>query len=173
MHWNSGQCSSAQYWPWMVFDHWVLYWIVPVLQGLLSRYKDRLVQTTREERTHVFQDYATLLSTVLTNLSQSTTRGDNSQPASISAEEVVPTLSFLMDNAFLFTPSGLWPIVVSVMELVKTTVHVAPSVSSRWPWYLFCIGQFSKAGLLEWMRFVIFRARSCERLQRTSGPISE
>ena len=35
------------------------------------------------------------------------------------------------------------------------------------------IGQFSEAGLLEWMRFVIFRARSRERSQRTSGPISE
>ena len=120
---------------WFLISEW-LYWIVPVLQGLLSRYKDRLVQTTREERTHVFQDYATLLSTVLTNRSQSTPRGDNSQPGSISAEEVVPTLSFLMDNAFLFTPSGLWPIVVSVMELVKTTDHVAPSVGSRWPLYL-------------------------------------
>ena len=35
------------------------------------------------------------------------------------------------------------------------------------------IGQLSEAGLLEWMRFVIFRARSHERSQRTSGPISE
>ena len=35
------------------------------------------------------------------------------------------------------------------------------------------IGRFSEAGLLEWMRFVIFRARSRERSQRTSGPISE
>ena len=35
------------------------------------------------------------------------------------------------------------------------------------------IGRFSEAGLLEWMRFVIFRARCRERLQRTSGPISE
>ena len=35
------------------------------------------------------------------------------------------------------------------------------------------IGRFSEAGLLEWMRFVIFRARSRERSQRTSRPISE
>ena len=35
------------------------------------------------------------------------------------------------------------------------------------------IGRFSEAGLLEWMRFVIFRARCRERSQRTSGPISE
>ena len=35
------------------------------------------------------------------------------------------------------------------------------------------IGRFSEAGLLEWMRFVIFRERSRERSQRTSGPISE
>ena len=35
----------------------------------------------------------------------------------------------------------------------------------------FAIGRFSEAGLLEWMRFVIFRARS--RSRRTSGPISE
>ena len=35
------------------------------------------------------------------------------------------------------------------------------------------IGRFSEAGLLEWMRFVIFRARNRERSQRTSGPISE
>ncbi|XP_070174422.1 AP-5 complex subunit beta-1-like [Littorina saxatilis] len=93
--------------------------------GLLSRYKDRLVQAMREERTHVFQDYATLLSTVLTNLSA---RGDSTPADSIPADEVVPPLSFLMDNAFLFTPSGLWPVVLSVMELVKTTVHVAPSI---------------------------------------------
>ena len=33
-------------------------------------------------------------------------------------------------------------------------------------------GRFSKAGLLEWMNFVIFHARSHERLQRTSGPKS-
>ena len=39
-----------------------------------------------------------------------------------------------------------------------------PAQISRVP-----IGQFSEAGLLEWMRFVIFCARSCERLQRTSG----
>ena len=32
------------------------------------------------------------------------------------------------------------------------------------------IGRFSEAGLLEWMRFVIFRARRRERSQRTSGP---
>ena len=31
------------------------------------------------------------------------------------------------------------------------------------------IGRFSEAGLLEWMCFVIFCARSCERLQCTSG----
>ena len=35
------------------------------------------------------------------------------------------------------------------------------------------IGRFSEAGLLEWIRFVIFCTRSCEKLQRTSGPISE
>ena len=35
------------------------------------------------------------------------------------------------------------------------------------------IGQFSEAGLLEWMRFVIFRERSRDRSQRTSWPISE
>ena len=35
------------------------------------------------------------------------------------------------------------------------------------------IGRFSEAGLLEWMRFVIFRARSREMSQRTSRPISE
>ena len=33
--------------------------------------------------------------------------------------------------------------------------------------------RFSKAGLLEWMRFVIFHERSRERSQCTSGPISE
>ena len=31
------------------------------------------------------------------------------------------------------------------------------------------IGRFSEAGLLEWMRFVIFRASSRERSQHTSG----
>ena len=35
------------------------------------------------------------------------------------------------------------------------------------------IGWLSEAGLLEWMCFVIFHARSCERSQRTSRPISE
>ena len=35
------------------------------------------------------------------------------------------------------------------------------------------IGRYSEAGLLEWMRFVIFQQRSRERSQRTSGPISE
>ena len=35
------------------------------------------------------------------------------------------------------------------------------------------IGRFSEAGLLVWLRLVIFRARSRERSQRTSGPISE
>ena len=35
------------------------------------------------------------------------------------------------------------------------------------------IGRFSQAALLQWMRFVIFRERSRERSQRTSGPISE
>ena len=34
-------------------------------------------------------------------------------------------------------------------------------------------GRFSEAGLLEWMRFVIFQQRSRERSQRTSGPISD
>ena len=34
-------------------------------------------------------------------------------------------------------------------------------------------GWFSEAGLLEWMRFVIFQQRSRERSQRTSRPISE
>ena len=41
------------------------------------------------------------------------------------------------------------------------------------PLSLQSIGRFSEAGLLEWMRFVIFCARSRERSQRTSGPISE
>ena len=35
------------------------------------------------------------------------------------------------------------------------------------------IGRFSEAGLHEWMRFVIFRARRRERSQHTSRPISE
>ena len=35
------------------------------------------------------------------------------------------------------------------------------------------VGRFSEAGLLERMRFVIFRARSHEMSQRTSGLISE
>ena len=35
------------------------------------------------------------------------------------------------------------------------------------------IGRFSGTGLLEGMHFVIFHARSRERSQRTSGPISE
>ena len=35
------------------------------------------------------------------------------------------------------------------------------------------VGRFSKAGLLEGLRFVIFPVRSRERSQRTSGPISE
>ena len=42
--------------------------------------------------------------------------------------------------------------------------------NSRHP---YSIGRFSEAGLLEWMRFVIFRARSREWSQRTSGSISE
>ena len=45
-----------------------------------------------------------------------------------------------------------------------------------WIFYVFgscSIGRFSEAGLLDWMRFVIFRERSRERSQRTSGPISE
>ena len=41
---------------------------------------------------------------------------------------------------------------------------------SAWP---NTIGRFSEAGLLECMRFVIFRAKSRVRWQRTSGPISE
>ena len=41
------------------------------------------------------------------------------------------------------------------------------------PLLLLFIGQFSEAGLLEWMRFVIFQQRSRGRSQRTSGPISE
>ena len=39
--------------------------------------------------------------------------------------------------------------------------------------YALPIGRFSEAGLLEWMRFAIFRARSRKRSQRISGPISE
>ena len=35
------------------------------------------------------------------------------------------------------------------------------------------LGDSAKLYLLEWMRFVIFRARRRERSQRTSGPISE
>ena len=35
------------------------------------------------------------------------------------------------------------------------------------------IGRFSEAGLLEWMRFVIFHARSRERSQHIYRPISE
>ena len=45
-------------------------------------------------------------------------------------------------------------------------------VTAYWM-FLITNGRFSKAGLLEWMPFVIFRERSRERLQRTSGPISE
>ncbi|XP_076443631.1 AP-5 complex subunit beta-1-like [Babylonia areolata] len=96
--------------------------------GLLSRYKDRLVKMMRDERTHVFQDYATLLSTVLTNLSHTSTAGDRTSQDSISAEDIVPPLSFLMENAFLFTPAGLWPIVLSVMEMVKMTPRVSPTI---------------------------------------------
>ena len=43
----------------------------------------------------------------------------------------------------------------------------------QWSHSLCAIGRFSEAGLLEWMCFVIFRARSCERSQHTSGLISE
>lgn len=92
-------------------------------QGLLLGYRDRLVKLVREERTDIFQDYASLLAAVLTNLA-----AQLAEPKSISAEDIVPHLSFLMDNSFLFTPEGLWPIVLSVVALVKSTVHVAPTV---------------------------------------------
>ena len=49
-------------------------------------------------------------------------------------------------------------------EAMAALVHFRQSLS---------IGRFSEAGLLEWMRFVIFHARSRERSQGTSGPISE
>ena len=39
--------------------------------------------------------------------------------------------------------------------------------------FIIIIGRVSEAGLLEWMRFVTFQQRSCERPQRTYGPISE
>ncbi|XP_025078128.1 AP-5 complex subunit beta-1-like isoform X2 [Pomacea canaliculata] len=91
--------------------------------GLLLGYRDRLVKLVREERTDIFQDYASLLAAVLTNLA-----AQLAEPKSISAEDIVPHLSFLMDNSFLFTPEGLWPIVLSVVALVKSTVHVAPTI---------------------------------------------
>ncbi|PVD20155.1 hypothetical protein C0Q70_20649 [Pomacea canaliculata] len=93
------------------------------LMGLLLGYRDRLVKLVREERTDIFQDYASLLAAVLTNLA-----AQLAEPKSISAEDIVPHLSFLMDNSFLFTPEGLWPIVLSVVALVKSTVHVAPTI---------------------------------------------
>ncbi|KAK7496868.1 hypothetical protein BaRGS_00011848 [Batillaria attramentaria] len=95
---------------------------------LLSRHKDRIMQIVREERTGVFQDYAALLSTVLSNLTHQTISRGTSHKSNIPAEEVVPPLSYLMDNAFLFTPAGLWSVVLSMLHMVKTTDHVAPSI---------------------------------------------
>ena len=57
---------------------------------------------------------------------------------------------------------------ISNVSLDYVCVMVSEYQDSKHP-----IGRFSEAGLLEWMRFVIFRARSRERSQRTSGPVSE
>ena len=61
--------------------------------------------------------------------------------------------------------------------LISDLIHVITAwllnLWTKWSIQRLSIGRFSEAGLLEWMRFVIFRERSRERSQRTSGPISE
>ena len=59
-----------------------------------------------------------------------------------------------------------WPEVTTRTSLSLQTRH-------RKFFFMLAIGRFSEAGLLDWMRFVIFRARSHKRSQRTSRPISE
>ena len=61
------------------------------------------------------------------------------------------------------------------VTLLSCCLPLAPRPPSHFPedYSGLAIGRFSEAGLLEWMRFVIFRSRSRERSQRTSGPIFE
>ena len=55
----------------------------------------------------------------------------------------------------------------SLFSLDNVCVYITLTTS------VISIGRFGEAGLLEWMRFVIFRTRRRERSQRTSRPISE
>ena len=66
----------------------------------------------------------------------------------------------------------LFQIVLSYLTVCKEFAPI-PETPGAPPSSADTVGWFSEAGLLEWMCFVIFRARSRKRLQHTSRPISE
>ena len=103
-----------------------------------------------------------------------------------------PLLPIAFVNTSAFTPPSLPPVMTSapsdpaylrchlvllmMMWGLMSSDYSGWHIRDKWSfcrWFDIYIGRFSEAGLLEWMRFVIFRARSRERSQRTSGPISE
>ncbi|CAG5123032.1 unnamed protein product, partial [Candidula unifasciata] len=108
--------------------------------GLLWRYRETFVQLVKEERTDVCQDYMQLLVAVAINtdqlekeeqerlISESGKKKVDSYVSAKEGRDVLSTVSLIMDNLFLLTPSGLVHVACSLVQLVKGRKDTLPNM---------------------------------------------
>ncbi|ESO94575.1 hypothetical protein LOTGIDRAFT_232378 [Lottia gigantea] len=92
--------------------------------GTLVKYKDDIEKFSRQEKTYVHQDYSTLLCTVL----ESCNSERETSPQSSTEKELLPTVSYIMENIALMTPVGLWSIVLPLVEVIKHNTSISPII---------------------------------------------
>ncbi|XP_046350561.1 AP-5 complex subunit beta-1-like [Haliotis rufescens] len=110
--------------------------------GVMWRWRDRLVQAVKQDRSDVCQDYVTLLTTVLYHVAgdigvpESPITPDTSQRASMERMvsvsggpgDTLSAVSFIMDHSTIFTPAGLWDILASLSGIVQHSPGISPTI---------------------------------------------
>ncbi|XP_050401284.1 uncharacterized protein LOC126818117 [Patella vulgata] len=107
--------------------------------GILQKYKDELLSLVKQEKTHVGQDYIQLLSTVLQAALSKDDNGTKTEQEKdkavverstslIDSQELLPDISYIMENVALVTSAGLWSIIKSLTNILQSSTDISPSI---------------------------------------------
>ncbi|XP_046553872.1 AP-5 complex subunit beta-1-like isoform X1 [Haliotis rubra] len=110
--------------------------------GVMWRWRDRLVQAVKQDRSEVCQDYVTLLTTVLYHMAgdigapESPVTPDFSPRSSVErmvsvsggSGDTLSAVSYIMDHSTIFTPAGLVDILTSLSGIVQNSPSISPTI---------------------------------------------
>ncbi|KAK0058276.1 AP-5 complex subunit beta-1 [Biomphalaria pfeifferi] len=100
--------------------------------GLLWRWREALIRLVKEEKTDVIQDYMVLLINVISSPDQTEVLDQSydksGKKTATPSNDLLSTVSQVMDNVFLMTPAGLTTVVCSIAQLVKTNKDLHPTI---------------------------------------------